>query len=31
MKLTQLTQEEKTIYVGLLTELQKDELVGHKW
>ena len=23
-----LTQEEKTIYVGLLTELQKDELVG---
>ena len=28
MKLAQLTQEEKTIYVGLLTELQKDELVG---
>jgi hypothetical protein len=28
MKLAQLTPEEKTIYVGLLTELQKDELVG---
>jgi hypothetical protein len=28
MKIAQLTQEEKTIYVGLLTELQKDELVG---
>jgi predicted DNA-binding transcriptional regulator len=28
MKLTQLTQEEKLTYVGLLTELQKDELVG---
>ena len=28
MKLAQLTQEEKTIYVGLLTEVQKDELVG---
>jgi hypothetical protein len=28
MRLAQLTQEEKTIYVGLLTELQKDELVG---
>lgn len=28
MKLANLTQEEKTIYVGLLTELQKDELVG---
>lgn len=28
MKLAQLTQEEKTTYVGLLTELQKDELVG---
>ena len=28
MKLTQLTQEEKLLYVGLLTELQKDELVG---
>lgn len=28
MKLTQLTAEQKTIYVGLLTELQKDELLG---
>jgi predicted DNA-binding transcriptional regulator len=28
MKLTELTQEEKLLYVGLLTELQKDELVG---
>jgi len=28
MKLTQLTQEEKLLYVGLLTELQKDEIVG---
>lgn len=28
MKLTQLTTEEKLLYVGLLTELQKDELVG---
>jgi hypothetical protein len=28
MKLTELTQEEKSKYVGLLTELQKDELVG---
>jgi hypothetical protein len=28
MRLAQLTQEEKTIYVGLLTEVQKDELVG---
>jgi hypothetical protein len=28
MRLAQLTQEEKTIYVGLLNELQKDELVG---
>jgi predicted DNA-binding transcriptional regulator len=28
MKLTQLTQEEKLTYVGLLTELQKDKLVG---
>ena len=28
MKLTQLTAEEKTTYVGLLTELQKNELVG---
>ena len=28
MRLAQLTQEEKTTYVGLLTELQKDELIG---
>jgi hypothetical protein len=28
MKLTQLTAEEKLTYVGLLTEAQKDELVG---
>ena len=28
MKLTQLTEEEKLLYVGLLTELQKDELIG---
>jgi hypothetical protein len=28
MKLTQLTAEERLTYVGLLTELQKDELVG---
>ena len=28
MRIAQLTQEEKTIYVGLLTEVQKDELVG---
>jgi hypothetical protein len=28
MKLTQLTKEQKLTYVGLLTELQKDELVG---
>jgi len=28
MRLAQLTQEEKTTYVGLLTEVQKDELVG---
>ena len=28
MKLTQLTEEEKLTYVALLTELQKDELVG---
>jgi hypothetical protein len=29
MKLSQLTEEEKLTYVGLLTKLQKDELVGH--
>ena len=28
MNLTQLTAEEKLLYVGLLTELQKNELVG---
>ena len=28
MKLTELTTEQRTTYVGLLTELQKDELVG---
>lgn len=28
MKITDLTQEEKTIYVGLLTVTQKDLLVG---
>jgi predicted DNA-binding transcriptional regulator len=28
MKLTQLTKEEKLLYVGSLTELQKDEIVG---
>lgn len=28
MKLSQLTEEEKLTYVGLLTKLQKDELVG---
>jgi hypothetical protein len=28
MKLTDLTKEQKLTYVGLLTELQKDELLG---
>ena len=28
MKLTELTEEEKLLYVGLLTEIEKDELVG---
>ena len=28
MKLTDLTTEQKLTYVGLLTELQKDELLG---
>jgi hypothetical protein len=28
MKITDLTQQEKTIYVGLLTVEQKDSLVG---
>jgi hypothetical protein len=31
MKLSQLTLEEKLIYVGLLTELQKDELIGQQY
>ena len=28
MKLTELTQEEKLTYVGVLTETQKDQLIG---
>lgn len=28
MKLNELTTEQRLTYVGLLTELQKDELVG---
>lgn len=28
MKLTDITKEDWTTYVGLLTEIQKDELVG---
>jgi hypothetical protein len=28
MKLTQLTEEEKLTYVGLLTETQKNQLIG---
>ena len=28
MKLNELTKEQRVTYVGLLTELQKDELVG---
>lgn len=28
MKLTELKAEEKLLYVGLLTEIEKDELVG---
>jgi hypothetical protein len=28
MRLNDLTQEQKLTYVGLLTEVQKDELVG---
>ena len=28
MKLTELTTEQRLTYVGLLTELQKDELIG---
>lgn len=28
MRLTDITQEQKLTYVGLLTEVQKDEIVG---
>ena len=28
MRLSDLTQEQKLTYVGLLTEVQKDEIVG---
>ena len=28
MRLTELTQAQKLTYVGLLTEVQKDELIG---
>lgn len=28
MKITELTEEEKLLYVGLLTKTQKNELVG---
>ena len=28
MKLNELTKEQRTTYVGLLTELQKNDLVG---
>lgn len=31
MKLTDLKQAEYTTYVGLLTEIQKDELVGQMY
>lgn len=31
MKLTDITQAEWSIYVGLLTEAQKDELVGQQY
>ena len=31
MKLTDIIQSEWTAYVGLLTELQKDELVGQMY
>ncbi len=29
MKLNELTKEQRLTYVGLLTELQKDELIGN--
>ena len=28
MRFTELTQEQKLTYVGLLTKVQKDELIG---
>ena len=31
MKLTDITRAEYTTYVGLLTEIQKDELVGQEY
>ena len=31
MKLTDITRAEYTTYVGLLTEIQKDELVGQMY
>ncbi len=31
MKLTDITQSEWSTYVGLLTEIQKDELVGQMY
>lgn len=31
MKLTDITQAEWTTYVGLLTEIQKDELIGQEY
>lgn len=31
MKLTDITKAEYTTYVGLLTEIQKDELVGQMY
>ena len=31
MKLTDITKEDWTTYVGLLTEIQKDELVGQMY
>lgn len=31
MKLTDITKAEWTTYVGLLTEIQKDELVGQEY
>ena len=31
MKITDITQAEWSTYVGLLTEIQKDELVGQEY